>query len=211
MEFFKIKDGQIIVSLNPKLYDVEAIYSAAYQIIDDAFVYFEGDPDEEVIVHISHKDMTKNKIDSALQMLAKSFLNNLVNYTFYKINSKKKELLRALLLKKSFDIINLDDSEAVCKPSTVGEVSEDNFSFESEKKSKKEEKTDFFEEINAFSEDDLKEDANVNNFEFEDSDSDFALKANATEFKKTNKNPDFDFEDPDGISVPWENKYGNED
>ncbi|MFP4111862.1 MAG: hypothetical protein ACLFPQ_05715 [Candidatus Woesearchaeota archaeon] len=175
MEFFKIKDDFAVIELNPRLYDLEAIYSAAYQTMEDSYIYFEGDPEIEITVNISYKDKSKNDKE-ALSLLAKNFMNQLVNYTYYKINSKKKEILRALLLKKSFDNINLYDTEAdssknIQKETDISEEDEDVFD------------TDDFE-------DDEEIDATINKDDEELDD-------------------DFEFDDPEGIAIPWEEKYGD--
>jgi len=98
---FIIKDSFVKITINAKLYDFESIYSTSYQMTEDSYIYFYGDSENEIIVNLSYKDNSKNK-EKELLILAKDFLNNLVNYTYYKVNSKKKKLLRALLLKKIF-------------------------------------------------------------------------------------------------------------
>lgn len=169
MDFFKIENDFVKIDLNPKLYNLETIYSAAYQSIEDAFVFFDGDPDIEITVNLSYKDNKKNN-EKNLSELAKKFMNNLVNYTFYKINSKNKEILRALLLKKSFESINLEelDDEAESPESDSEEKAES-----AEEKLSEEEESVFEEEEN------LEEE-------------------------------DFEFDDPEGIAIPWEEKYGKE-
>ena len=181
MDFFTIEKDFVKLELNPKLYDVETIYSAAYQLMEDAYVYFDGDPDIEITVHLSYKDEGMNK-EKELSDLAKKFLNHLVNYTFYKINSKKKEVLRALLLRKSFENVNLEEyDEESC--TTCG----------SDTSSKDEGSSQASDQQDDLDEDDLEV--------FEDEDD---MDEDLTE-------EDLEFDDPEGIAIPWEEKYGPEE
>ena len=41
-----------IISINPKLYPLSVIYSAAYWLLDKAHVIIDGDPETEILVEI---------------------------------------------------------------------------------------------------------------------------------------------------------------
>ena len=187
MEFFKIEQDKVRLELNPKIYDIEAVYSAGYQMIEDAFVRFDGDPDAQIIVYLSHQDQTKNK-EKDLAILAKKYLNQLVNYTYYKINSKNKEALRALLLKKSFESINLAsyDESAAVKRSTAAVMIENSLDEEEYVPNRRNNDTP----------------RNKNNGPKDDIDS---------EIEDILTEEDLEFDDPDGIAIPWEEKFGDED
>jgi His-Xaa-Ser system protein HxsD len=59
------------ISLNPKIYPLEALYSAAYVFLDRAYIRFEGDPDKEI------KVLIKPKGDE--EKIADEFMNELIN------------------------------------------------------------------------------------------------------------------------------------
>jgi His-Xaa-Ser system protein HxsD len=176
MEYYTIKDGFSVLTLNPRLYNLDTIYSALYQLIDDAYVVLDGDPDIEIEVRLSWKDDKKND-EKQLGELAKEFLNQLVNYTYYKINTKKREFLRALMLKKSFGDIVLED---------VG-------SDESEV-SQKSSEPDSSESAECAPEQPAEQETVSTDLSPEDLDDE-----------------DLVFEDPEGIAIPWEEKYANND
>jgi His-Xaa-Ser system protein HxsD len=104
---FTIEDGFVRIKLNPKLYDFEAFYSTAYQFMEDSYIYFEGDPETEIIINISYKDEELND-SKGLLSLGKKFMNYMINFTFFKINANKRAILRELLYKKSFESIGME-------------------------------------------------------------------------------------------------------
>lgn len=72
------KDNFVNVSINPNLYPLEVIYSAAYIFIDKAYVMIDGDPREEILVQLRPKD---SNVD--IEVLGREFNNELVNYMTY--------------------------------------------------------------------------------------------------------------------------------
>lgn len=178
MQLYNIENDFAVVQLNVKLYDLETIYSAAYQVLDDLYIYFDGERDSKISVHISHKDEKKNN-EKGLDKAVKEFMNQLINYTYYKINTKRKESLRALFLKKSFDNINLAESDGVY--------------------------------VDDYSEDLNKVNLDSDNASEECKEQENSGKEETAPCQETNEsNDDFEFDDPDGIAVPWEEKYGEE-
>jgi His-Xaa-Ser system protein HxsD len=208
MEFFQVENEFIKISLNPKLYNLETIYSAAYQIMEDAFVILDGDPDTEITVNLSYKEDTKNN-GHELSALAKKFMNQLVNYTFYKINSQKKELLRALLLKKSFENIDLEKFDESLETSSEAKENAEEENCEE----CKEEKASGKKSGTVLS--DEEESVFENGAETEDEE-DEEDEASADKDKRKYddgsdnemKEEDLEFDDPEGIAIPWEEKYG---
>ncbi len=164
MDFYKIEDGFSTITLNPKLFSLDVAYSAAYTLLDKAFVTFDGDPETEILVKLSFKDETKNTADN-LKEISKEFHNNLVNENANRLGSNRKEYLRALLLKKSFTEINLEALDESLQDSTVSD---------GEKEESKDE---------IFTDDDFDDDLD----------------------------DDFEFDDPEGIAVPWDEKFSEED
>lgn len=132
------KDKEVVVSVNPKLYPIEAVYSAAYVFMDRAYIVLDGDPEKEILVKI------KPKSEESLENLGNEFNNELLNYSDYLTRAKETKKLREMLLQRA--IITNDPELAP------------------------QEKEECFECI----------------------DEDY-------------------IEDPEGIAVPWEEKYGKKD
>ena len=85
-----------IVKINPKIYNMEIIYSAAYILIDKAFIILDGDPEKEVLVEIRKK----NKEDN-LEELIIEFNEELLNYAVYINQANRTNVIREILLNKA--------------------------------------------------------------------------------------------------------------
>jgi His-Xaa-Ser system protein HxsD len=136
------------IKLNTKIYPLEVIYSAAYILIDKAYIKLGGDPKKEVEVELTPKEGrgTYKEIEGA-------FLDELINYADYNVRSEKTRAIREMIMQRA---IITNDPAALLK----------------EKKKQEDEE---FEKL-------LKE--------LEDEDG--------------------ELEDPEGIAVPWEEKYGKD-
>lgn len=140
--------GQIIIPINPKIYPLDVIYSAAYVFLDNFYIIIDGDPNKMVTVKIFPKDSSNpNKKD-----IGKEFNNELVNYAFYKKQVEKNADIRKAIIQRA-----LVTTELSGEPVADDSVSQSQESPEIE--------------------------------EFKDSDADF-------------------IEDPEGIAIPWEEKFG---
>ena len=95
MKEISIEDGSVILKVNPKLYPLEVIYSAAYVFLDRAYVLLDGDPKKEVIVKL----MPKEKHD--LKKLGGEFFNELINYADYNKRAKETKSIREMLLQRA--------------------------------------------------------------------------------------------------------------
>lgn len=140
------KEGYVAVSINPKIYPIDVVMSAAYVFTNDYYVLVDGDPEEEIIVEIRPKK--EQKLDD----IPKNFNNELINYATYAIQSIKNQHLRQSIL----DRVLMTQS---CYDESPQETSP-------------------------------KIDSEAKPWEDEDE-------------------PWFD--DPEGIAVPWEEKYGDKD
>lgn len=140
-----LKGGSVVLSVNPKVYPLGAVYSAAYVFLDRAYVLLDGDPKKEILVEL------KPKKKENLENLGRDFNNELINYAEYNKRAKETQKIRKILLERA--LVTNDPS-----------ISADFISKEDNK----------FEELM----DDLEDDQNH-------------------------------FEDPQGIAIPWEEKYGN--
>ena len=50
------EEGYALISINPKIYPLDVVYSAVYILLDKAYIVIDGDPEEEIIVEIRSKE-----------------------------------------------------------------------------------------------------------------------------------------------------------
>lgn len=89
----KKETNPVIIEVNPKIYPLDVVYSAAYVLIDDYHIILDGDPKKKIKVVILLKEGKKN-----LKKAASEFNNQLLNYAFYKEQSKKNSSIRQIML-----------------------------------------------------------------------------------------------------------------
>lgn len=87
--------GIVSISVNPKLYSLDVVYSAAYIFTEKCYVLLDGDPLQEIIVELKPKFPNVN-----LEELGREFNNELINYANYDLQFKKNIRLREILLQK---------------------------------------------------------------------------------------------------------------
>lgn len=90
------KGRYLIVSVNPKIYPLEVIYSAAYVFIDRAYLLIDGDPEEEVFVQMRPKNKNEN-----MENLGNEFNNELLNYAVYVVQAMKNQPLRKAIIERA--------------------------------------------------------------------------------------------------------------
>lgn len=85
--------NSVLISVNPKIFPLEVVYSATYSLMDKAYSIIDGDPEEEIFVELKPKD---KKLD--LEQLGREFNNELLNYAVYMVqNSKNQDLINTLI------------------------------------------------------------------------------------------------------------------
>lgn len=89
------KEGYLIVSISPKIYPLEVIYSAAYVFLDRAYVLIDGNPEEEIFVQMK----PKGKED--LEKLGLEFNNELINYSVYIVQATRNQPLRKAIIERA--------------------------------------------------------------------------------------------------------------
>ncbi len=133
------KAGQeTTVFINPRIYPLDVIFSAAYVLLDKFYFFLDGDPGSRIEVSIMPK---AGNADAA----EKEFLDQLVNYAFYKKQAEKNSVVRNAIIQRALAITEIPDQS--------------------------------------------KGNAESDGEGFEDVDADF-------------------IEDPEGIAIPWEEKFG---
>jgi His-Xaa-Ser system protein HxsD len=95
MEIDKKKEV-VSISINPKIFPLDVIYSAAYVFLDKAYVIIDGDPEEEIVIELKPKDASIE-----LETLGREFNNELLNYSAYKVQSEKNASIRQLIIQRA--------------------------------------------------------------------------------------------------------------
>ncbi|MFH1294914.1 MAG: His-Xaa-Ser system protein HxsD [Candidatus Aenigmatarchaeota archaeon] len=106
------KENSIFVSINPKIYPLEVIYSAAYMFIDRAYLVIDGDPETEIIVQL------KAKGDEDLEKMGFEFQNELVNYAVYVVQAARTSDIRKAIVQKALGIGEKEEKICECESET---------------------------------------------------------------------------------------------
>ena len=86
----------VLVSINPKIYPLEVVHSAAYAMMDKAYVIIDGNPEEEIFVELrpkSKKDMKDIEF---------KFASELLNYAVYHTQSRMNKEVRDAIIQRAF-------------------------------------------------------------------------------------------------------------
>lgn len=113
------KGGYLIVSINPKIYPLEVIYSAAYVFLDQAYLLIDGNPEEEIFVQLKPKNRKED-----LEKLGNEFNNELVNYSVYVVQAVRNQPLRKAIIERAL-LTNTTEVENCPECGTKLELCED--------------------------------------------------------------------------------------
>ena len=92
-------DGEFAtVEINPDIFSLEVIYSAAYTFLDRAYFIFDGDPEETVKVKLKPKN---DEIE--VEELTKELQNELVNYAVYVIQASRNQGVRNAIIQRALN------------------------------------------------------------------------------------------------------------
>ena len=101
--------NQIIVTVDSKLYPLEAVYGASYVFLDKAYLRLDGNPKKEVLVILKGK---KELTEKQLGKLRDEFLNELLNYGLrYKISESNKKIREYVVGKALFSAMPPETEE----------------------------------------------------------------------------------------------------
>lgn len=94
-EFIKVdeKNKTVTVKINAKVFPIDIIYSAAYSMLDRAYVILDGDPENVVYAILKPRNF-----EGSLEELGKIFYDELINYAFYVVQSiRNKDIKEAII------------------------------------------------------------------------------------------------------------------
>ena len=89
------EDNFVLIEVNPDIYPLEVVYSAAYVFLDRAYIRLDGDADEKIIVELRPKG------DYPLGQLKNEFNNELLNYAFHKSQIENSGDIRKILMQRA--------------------------------------------------------------------------------------------------------------
>ena len=96
MTGYEVKDGKLEIKVNPKVYNLEMLYSTAYVFLDDYFFMMDGD-DNEIVLTV------KPRKGQDLEKFADIFMNELVSITnYFNQLEKNKDVINAVLQRALF-------------------------------------------------------------------------------------------------------------
>jgi His-Xaa-Ser system protein HxsD len=101
------KENKIIISINPKLYSLEAVYGAAYAFLDKAYIYLEEGPKAKIQVILKGKEKLTKK---GLQALKGEFLNELLNSSLRDKISKSNRKIREYIVARALVSASYEES-----------------------------------------------------------------------------------------------------
>lgn len=108
------ESNSVIVSVNPKIFPLEVIYSAAYVFLDKVYIMMDGDPQANISVQLKAKNSSED-----LQSLALEFNNELVSYAVYVVQAARTSEIRKTIVQRalatieeSAELDEIDESEA---------------------------------------------------------------------------------------------------
>ena len=123
MENFKIdkKTKTVIISINPKIFPLEVIYSAAYMLLDRAHIIIDGNPKKKILVQLKAKkkdDLTK---------LAYEFNDELINYSVYVVQAARTSGIRQAIVQRALGVVEeyekeLKEAESNQKEEEIEEI-----------------------------------------------------------------------------------------
>ena len=95
VDTLKINNNTATITLNPKIYSLDCIYSASYVLLDKAYIFLKGDPTKEILVDIKPKQKTNP------EQIALAFIDELINYADYAQRAQKTKKIRETLLQRA--------------------------------------------------------------------------------------------------------------
>lgn len=85
-----------LVSVNPKIYSMAVVFSAAYVMLEKAFVVIDGNPEEQIVVSLEPKN------GKDVEGLAREFNEQLVNFAVNLEQSQATKAIREEFIKQAF-------------------------------------------------------------------------------------------------------------
>lgn len=114
--------NSVVISINPKIFPLSVVYSAAYDYISTADVLIDGDPEEELLVEM--QPIEKNSAE-LLNRLGNDFNNSLIDYALFWLNASNNQATRELILSYALHSDEVEFEVNKFKQMVSGPVAED--------------------------------------------------------------------------------------
>ena len=95
LQNIEYKQDNAVFVVNASIYDLEVIKSAAYVMLDKAYIVLDGDPSSKIFVEIRKKEP-----EQEIKQLVYDFNSELINYSVYKQQSERNKTIRELILQR---------------------------------------------------------------------------------------------------------------
>lgn len=90
------KEKKVVkLTVNSKIYSLDAIHDAALKFLDNTYIFLDGDPEKEVVITLKGK---KELSEKKLKDLAGEFSNELINSNIRFRISKSNKLIREYIV-----------------------------------------------------------------------------------------------------------------
>jgi len=100
------KEKTATLSINPKIFPLEVIYSAAYVLMDKLYIVLDGDPKNKIEVFLK----TKNPKDD-IEKIVMKFNNELINYSVYAIQAARTSEIRKIIVERALMTNTIDEDD----------------------------------------------------------------------------------------------------
>ena len=100
------KDKNATLSINPKIFPLEVIYSAAYVLMDKAYIILDGDPEKKIEIFIKIKGPKGN-----VEKIVMEFNNELINYSVYVIQAARTSEIRRAIVERALMTNTFDEDD----------------------------------------------------------------------------------------------------
>ncbi len=98
---FEVKDGELVLRLNPKVYPLERIYATLYVFLDRFYFILDGDKDVQIVVHATPK-----RSSEILDKFAREFFEELISITnYFNQFDKNKDIIGMLIQRALFSVV----------------------------------------------------------------------------------------------------------
>ncbi|MBI2134883.1 hypothetical protein HYU09_02755 [Candidatus Woesearchaeota archaeon] len=97
---FEVKNGELVLRINPEVYSLERVYATAYIFLDKYYFILDGDKNKEIIVKIKPKDAKQD-----LEKFAYKFFEEMLSITnYFNQFEKNKDVISMVLQRALFSI-----------------------------------------------------------------------------------------------------------
>lgn len=97
---FEIKEGELILKINPSIYPLERVCATAYVFLDKYYFILDGDKEKEIIVKVKPKNANQD-----LEKFAYVFFEELLSITnYFNQLEKTKDIIKIVLQRALFSV-----------------------------------------------------------------------------------------------------------